>query len=45
LLYYCCVRLHPRGHPRKHRFPASPLARWLLPSNICCLAICFAVFA
>jgi hypothetical protein len=31
------VRLHPRGSRRRHRFPASPLARWLLPNNDCFL--------
>jgi hypothetical protein len=32
------------GFPRD-RYSASPLARWLLPSIGCCLAVCFAVFA
>jgi hypothetical protein len=42
---HCFVRCHRHGPRRKYSFAASPLARWLLPSNGCCLVVCFAVVA
>jgi hypothetical protein len=35
---------HRRRPRRKHRFPASPMARWPLPSNCRCV-VCFVVVA
>jgi hypothetical protein len=41
---HCCVRSHRSGQRRKHRFPASQLARWPVSSKGCSL-VCFAVVA